>query len=90
MLQAKIDELMKPLKTEKYTDSTIFKINEECKAKFVDKKGTETNKLYLGKDDGDGRMWVYFLVDEKERETREPYGCYPTARQEVIQGRACA
>jgi hypothetical protein len=58
-LQAKIDELMKTLRTEEFTDTTIFEINEECKAKFVNKKGYETNRVTLGEDE-DGTMWVYF------------------------------
>jgi hypothetical protein len=35
---------------------------EECKAKFVDKKGKETNIVYLGKDNGDRMVWVYFWL----------------------------
>jgi hypothetical protein len=42
MLQAKIDELMKISRTDECTDTTIFEINEECKAKFVDEKGRVT------------------------------------------------
>jgi hypothetical protein len=61
-LQAKIDEMMQALKTDEYTDTTIFEIDEECKAKFVDEKGSETNKVYLGEDDADGTMWVYFWL----------------------------
>jgi CRISPR/Cas system CSM-associated protein Csm3 (group 7 of RAMP superfamily) len=61
-LQAKIDELMKPLKAAEYTDTTIFEINEECKAKFVDKKGSKTNRVYLGKEETNGTMWIYFWL----------------------------
>ena len=61
-LQAKIDELMKGHKNNEYTDTTIFEINEECKAKFVDEKGIETNRVYLGEEDVDGTMWVYFWL----------------------------
>ena len=61
-LQAKIDELMKTLKTNEYTNTAIFEINEECKAKFVDKMGSKTNIVYLGKGNVDGTMWVYFWL----------------------------
>jgi hypothetical protein len=60
-LQAKIDELMKTVRTDEFTDTTIFEINEECKAKFVDEKGCETNRVTLGEDE-DGTMWVYFWL----------------------------
>jgi hypothetical protein len=61
-LQVKVDELMKATKTDECTDTTIFETDEECKAKFVDKKGSETNSVYPGKDDADGTMWVCFWL----------------------------
>ena len=61
-LQAKVDEMMKAINTDEYTDIIIFEINEECKAKFVDEKGIETKRVFLGKDDVDGTMWVYFWL----------------------------
>ena len=64
-LQAKIDELMKTVRTDEFTDTTIFEINEECKAKFVSKQGSLTNRVNLGKDNIDGTMWVYFWLIEK-------------------------
>jgi hypothetical protein len=62
MLQAKIDELMLRLKTDEYINTTIFKINEECKAKFVHQKGSKANIVNLGKDAVDGTIWVYFWL----------------------------
>jgi hypothetical protein len=59
-LQAKIDELIETLEPD--TDTTIFELDEECKAKFVDEKGIETNRVYLGEEDVDGTMWVYFWL----------------------------
>jgi hypothetical protein len=57
---AKIDELIETLEPD--TDTTIFELDEECKAKFVDEKGIETNRVYLGEEDVDGTMWVYFWL----------------------------
>jgi hypothetical protein len=64
---------MKTLKTAEYTNTTIFEINEECKAKFVSKKGSLTNRLnLLGKDNIDGTMWVYFWLTGKMLKPENP------------------
>jgi putative heme iron utilization protein len=34
----------------------------KMQAKFVNKKGSKMNRVYLGKDDVDGTMWVYFWL----------------------------